>query len=190
VRAGRAATGCYENIYCPAKSIKYANSFEESINAESACGRATLLVCSIVLISVCAIAPVGFTERHLRSLRAHLPAVLIDDWRAFSRKNLAVTWCYNPSPGITLFGSTRFGAAHKLLHKGYWNIGRRNCCAPVALVSKQVRRSSEANPWRIVGQVNYRGCRVFEQEALGVGRACRSPGLVRPCETCANAACR
>jgi hypothetical protein len=86
MRGCRAATGCYENIYCPAKSIKYANSFEESINAECACGRATLLFCSIVQISVCAIASVGFTERHLRSLRVNLPAVLIDDGGHFPEK--------------------------------------------------------------------------------------------------------
>src|SRR6266850_392640 len=40
--------------------------------------------------------------------------------RGLSRKNIAVTWCYNSDRDLTYFGSTRIGGTHKLLLTGRW----------------------------------------------------------------------
>jgi hypothetical protein len=90
------------------------------------------------------------------------------------RKKEAVTWCYNPAEGITLFASTVPGAPHKLLLKG---MGR-----------PFFRIAGKRSLQRSIQQVNDRECRVFSSEVLAVGRVSRGRGFARPCKPLARPA--
>lgn len=98
----------------------------------------------------------------------------------FFTKNPAVTWCYNPSGGITFFGSTRRMAAHKLLLTGHWEVVGPGVASP----ARPTPRSGSAhartvNLGRVVEQVKDRERRVFEGVALAAGRTVCAHGCVR-----------
>jgi hypothetical protein len=109
----------------------------------------------------------------------------------FSRKKPAVTWCYNPSGGITFFASTRWMGAHKLLLTSHWEVGTRGVATaarPSLKTGFAIAR--KANLRRVVEQVKDRERRVFEKVARVAGRADRAPGVVRLCETVTACTCR
>lgn len=139
-------------------------------------------------ISSDAMHSVGFTDWFWRAVsgvldaRSSLPG---EPCRMrFFTKNPAVTWCYNPSGGITFFGSTRRMAAHKLLLTGYWEVVRPGAASLAYPTLKSGSADARtANLWRVVEQVKDRERRVFERVALAAGRAVCAHGYARLCET-------
>jgi hypothetical protein len=61
---------------------------------------------------------------------------------AFISKKPEVTWCYNPAEGITLFGSTPYGAPNKLLPKAIRDAVRCHICATQRHSRNKLRRRS------------------------------------------------
>ena len=122
------------DVYCRRKPIEKANSFEASINEGYACigvvdasfmpdssltceghshGEKVVRTPRILQMfrPSSSIKRTGLTPAR-RALLGGLPGPRLDP------ENPAVTWCYNPSGGITSFGSTPIRHAHKLPSKG------------------------------------------------------------------------
>ncbi len=135
-----------------------------------------------------AMQPVGFAEGFWRAGSGAASAckslTAEPRYTRFFTKNPAVTWCYNPSGGITFFGSTRRMAAHKLLLTGHWEVVRPGVASPACPTLKPGSADARTvNLRRVVEQVKDRERRVFERIARVAGRTACAHGCVRLCET-------